>query len=91
MQFMGFDPLLFLGITNLKDHEKNDISQKLLDKISQYLLIRVCELLPDEEIKRLNNPSDIFTLAKVKIPDIDTKVKLFLGDFKKEFYKNLKM
>ena len=27
-QFLGFDPLLFLGITNVKDEEKHVISQK---------------------------------------------------------------
>lgn len=86
----GFDPLLFLGITNLKDNEKNDVSQKLLDKISQYLAIRISEILPAEDIKKLKTPEDIFSLAKDKIPDINTKIQLFLEDFKKEFYKNIK-
>ena len=87
----GFDPLLFLGITNLKDQEKKDVSQKLLDKISQYLVIRITELLPEDEFKHIDNPQKLFFVAKDRIPDIDTKVKLFLEDFKKEFYKNLKV
>ena|SRR3989344_3299909 len=87
----GFDPLLFLGINNLKNQEKKDVSQKLLDKISQYLVIRISELFPDEELKRLNNPEDLFSIAREKIPDINTKVQLFLNDFKREFYKKLKV
>ena len=27
----GFDPLLYLGITNIKDEEKNIVYQKILD------------------------------------------------------------
>lgn len=87
----GFDPLKFLNITNLKDEEEKIVSKKLLSKISQYLLIRIVELLSEEEIKQFNNPEDIFSMAKDKIPDINTKVKLFLEDFKKEFYRNIKV
>ena len=87
---LGFDPLLFLGITNLKAEEKNEVSQKLLDKISQYQIIRISELLPEEDVKKAKDPEDMFSMAKNKIPDINEKVKLFLQDFKKEFYKNLK-
>lgn len=90
-KLQGFDPLLFLGISNLKGREKTDVSQKLLDKISQYLVIRISELLPDEEIKRFNNPEDLFIIVKNRIPDINARVKIFLEDFKTEFYKNLKI
>lgn len=89
-QLSGFDPLKFLDLKDLKNEEKDILSDKLLNKISQYLLIRVAELLQEEEIKRLNNPNDVFSLAKNKIPDLNNKVKLFLEDFKTEFYKNLK-
>lgn len=90
-QFQGFDPLKFLGVTNLKDEEKNTISEKLLSKISQYLLIRIVELLPEGDVKKLNDTEAIFIMAKGKIPDLSTKVKLFLEDFKEEFYKNIKV
>lgn len=89
-QLMNFDPLLFLGINNLKENEKDIVSQKLLDKISQYLIIRISEFLTVEDINKLNNPEDMFSMAREKIPDINTKVKLFLEDFNKEFYKNVK-
>ena len=87
----GFDPLLFLGITNLKDKEKNIVSQKILDRISQYITIRIVELLPEEDLKSIDgDPQKLFSVAKNKIPDLDSKVKLFLEDFKKEFNNNLK-
>lgn len=85
----GFDPLLFLRITNLNSEEKNNVSQKLLERISQYLVIRVTELLPEDELKHIENPQELFNVAKNKIPDIDSKVRQFLEDFKKEFNNNL--
>lgn len=85
---MGFDPLLFLGITNLEDQEKNVVSQKVLDRISQYLVIRVTELLSEDELKHIDDPQHLFSIAKQKIPDLESKVKQFLKDFKKEFNAN---
>lgn len=85
----GFDPLLFLGITNVKNKEKNDVSKKLLNKISQYLVIRITELLPEDELKHIEYPQELFSVAKNRIPDLDNKVKQFLEDFKKEFSANL--
>lgn len=40
-----FDPLLFLGITDLKDEEKTTVSEKILDRIFQYIAIRIVGLL----------------------------------------------
>lgn len=90
-QLLGFDPLKFLDITNLKNQEKDTVSKNLLDKISQYILIRVSELLPAEDVKKASDPEDIFSLAQAKIPDLNDKMKLFLADFKKEFYKNVRV
>lgn len=90
-QFIGFDPLLFLGITNLNDVEKNIVSQKLLDRISQYLAIRIVELLSEDDLNSIDDdPQKLFSVAKEKIPDLDNKVKLFLEDFRREFQSNLK-
>ena len=90
-QLLGFDPLLFLGITNLKDEEKNIVSQKIFDRISQYIVIRIVELLSEEDLKNVDDdPQKLFATAKQKIPDIDKKVKLFLEDFKNDFSNNLK-
>jgi hypothetical protein len=88
-KFLGFDPLLFLGITNLKPEEKNIVSQKLLDRISQYLVIRITEQLPKDDLIGIDGPQELFAVAKNKIPDLNNKVKLFLEDFKKEFNKSL--
>ena len=89
-QLLGFDPLLFLGITNIKDEEKSIVSQKLLDRISQYLAIRIVELLSEEDLKSIDDdPQKLFSLAKEKIPEFDSNIKLFLADFKKEFNTNI--
>lgn len=89
-QFLDFDPLLFLEITNLKPEEKTIVSQKILDRISQYLAIRIIELLPEHNLEDIDDPEKLFSVAKEKIPDLDSKVKVFLEDFKREFQSNLK-
>lgn len=88
-QLLGFDSLLFLGISNLKGEEKVNVSKQLLNKISQYLLIRISELLSIEDLKSTNDPDKLFSLAQNKIPNFSGQVKIFLEDFKKEFNKNL--
>lgn len=88
--FLGFDPLLFLGITNVKGEEKNTVSKHLLSKISQYLLIRISELLSIDDLKSINYPDKLFILAQSKIPNLSQQVKIFLEDFKKDFHNNLK-
>lgn len=88
-QFLGFDPLKYLYITNLKNQKKDTVSQHLLNKISQYFLIRVFEILPIEEIKSINEPDKLFLLAQNKIPNFNEKIKTFLEDFRKEFSNDL--
>lgn len=88
-KLLGFDPLLFLEIKNLNGDEKTLVSKYLLNKISQYLLIRISEILPAEDTKFISEPDELFTLAQNKISNLNDKVKIFLGDFKKEFSNNL--
>lgn len=89
-QLFGFDPLLFLGIKNLNGEEKSLVSKHLLNKISQYLLIRISELLSIEDLKSTDDTGKLFVLAQNKIPKLSQQVKIFLEDFKKEFHDNLK-
>lgn len=89
-QFLDFDPLLFLGIKNLSGEEETLVSKHLLSKISQYLLVRISELLSIEDLKSTDETEELFALAQNKIPNLNTQIKTFLDDFKKEFYKNLK-
>lgn len=87
-KLLGFDPLLFLGITNIKAEEKNNVSQKLTDTISQYIVVRIAEFLSDDDLTTIDNPNTLFAVARSKIPDFDNKIKLFLEDFKNDYYKN---
>lgn len=91
-QALNFDPLKFLDIStnNLKNQEKDALSASLLNKISQYIFIRISELLSIDDVKKTKNSEDVFTLAQAKIPDLNSKMKIFLADFKIEFDKNLK-
>lgn len=86
---LGFDPLLFLGINNLKREEKIVASKHLLSKISQYLLIRVSGLLSVDDLKSSNDPVRLFALAQNKIPNLNEKIKIFLANLKKDYLKIL--
>ena len=86
----GFDPLVFLGIKNLKGKEMQEVSNNLLNKISQYILIRISEQLPTEDVRRAKTPERLFSLAQERIPDLSQKMKLFLTDFRTEFGNNIK-
>lgn len=86
----GFDPLLFLGITNITGEEKDILSKDLLEKISRYITVRTGELLSENDINGIKGDSEkLFALAKEKIPDFDSKIKIFLEDYKKEYNQNL--
>jgi|WetSurMetagenome_2_1015567.scaffolds.fasta_scaffold05765_4 hypothetical protein len=86
----SFDPLIFLGIKGIKLEEKKDLSERLLNKISQYLLIRIVDQLDSSLLKRTRTPDEIFSLAEDNIPDFNNQVKRYLEDFKKEFNLNIK-
>lgn len=87
----GFDPLVFLGITNFVEKDKQEVSVELITKISQYIFIRIVELLDNEDVNSADDPRKIFALAKTKIPNLDSKIKMFLDDFKEEFNRNLNL
>jgi|WetSurMetagenome_2_1015567.scaffolds.fasta_scaffold577513_2 hypothetical protein len=86
----GFDPLVFLGIKDLRGEGKKEVSDRLRDKISQYILIRIVEDLNPSQLKKIKDPKALFSYVSDKIPGFNTKVKQYLQDFKTEFYKNLK-
>lgn len=86
----GFDPLVFLGIKNLKGKEKQEVSSNLLNKISQYIIIRISEQLLTEDVGRAKTLERLFSLAQEKIPDLAHQMKLFLTDFRTEFGNNIK-
>lgn len=79
-----FDPLAFLSL-HIDQSFKEAASQELLDQLSQYFVIRFVEILPEEELKSVNNIGDLFQLAQKNIPEFDSKVKNILEDFQKEY------
>jgi hypothetical protein len=86
----SFDPLDFLDIRDLRGEGKKEVSNRLRDKISQYILIRIVEDLGPSQLKKIKDPKELFSFLSSKIPGFNTKVNKYLQDFKKEFYKNLK-
>lgn len=80
-----FDLISFLNL-HLDPSLEKLATAKLLDLLSQYLIIRTLELLPQNNIEGLEDPEKLFTLAKNTIPQYDLKVKEFLEDFKNEYY-----
>lgn len=84
---MDFDPLAYLNL-HLDPAVKDIVSQKLLDLLSQYLIIRTIEILPEDEIANITDPKTLFDLAQQTVPDYNQRVKEFLAGFKKEYQDN---
>lgn len=85
----SFDPIVFLGITNVAEAEKNRLTEKLMEQISRYLAARLLELLPEDQTDNIHDYSALLEIAQKTIPNIDKKVAGFLEDFRAEFNKNL--
>lgn len=83
----NFDPILFLGITNIEEKNREEISQKLLAQIQSYIIVRCLELIPEQELTSIYDQPQFFKLAEQKIPDFNDQIKIFLEDFKEEFKK----
>ena len=87
-----FDPIKYLGITCLGQFEINSLRKKLNKNISEYILIRLLEELPDkvdEQLKKkeVEKIDELEELLKASIPDFDKKVQQYFQEFKNQ-YKN---
>lgn len=84
---MSFDPLKYLNL-HLSQEVKGRASHHLLDQLSQYLIIRTVELIPEHELSRIESVESLFAKASESIPDYNGHVWQFIDDFKKEYSKN---
>ena len=85
-----FDPIEFLGISRLGVNEKESLRKKLKANISEYILIHLLEELPDsvdEKLKenKVNSIEQLENILKSYIPNLDTKIKQYLEEFKKQY------
>lgn len=81
----GFDPIKFLEIKDVNPKYKHALSLSLLEQISQYIIIKTAEALPEKSTENINTPAELFALAHKETPDFDNKIKQFLQDFKDEY------
>lgn len=85
-----FDPIEFLEISGLGDTEKKSLRKKLESNISEYLLIRLLEELPntvDEKLKdnQVKSMEELENMLRSYIPNFDSKIKQYLEEFKKQY------
>lgn len=88
----SFDPIKLLGISGLGQFETDSLRKKLNKNISDYILIRLLEELPDkvdEQLKKkeIESVDELEEMLKTHIPDFNKKVQQYLQEFKSE-YKN---
>ncbi|MBM3209625.1 hypothetical protein FJZ40_05070 [Candidatus Shapirobacteria bacterium] len=89
-QLINFDPIKFLGLENLTRKDKEALTPKLIAKISEYLVIRTVEILPEKILRGDLTPETLLKKAQGEIPDYDKRLRSFLEDFKTEFQENLR-
>lgn len=80
----AFDPLIYI---NIDVEDKKQFSDKILDRLSKYLAVRLIELVPEEELGSIDSIDELFELAKKKVPDINEKVEVILDEFKNKVIK----
>lgn len=85
-----FDPIEFLEISGLGVSERESLRKKLEANISEYLLIRLLEELPDtvdEKLKdnKVRSIEELENILKSHIPNFDKKIKQHLEEFKKQY------
>lgn len=83
----GFDPFTFLGIIPDQSFKKQ-LSSDLMDQILQYLIIKISELLPGEQISNIDSIDELFETAKNNIPEFNQKIRNFLDEFKIQYFRN---
>ena len=84
-QLLNFDPLAYLDISNISEDDKINLRYSLLEKISEYIFLRSLELIPIDKATSFTSQSEVFSYCQKNIPAYDTKINLFLEDFKKDF------
>lgn len=87
---LGFDPLLYLDLNDIQSNQKGQISYKILSQLSEYLVVRIAELLTAEQLKTARSPEELFAIAEKHTPDLEKKLRVFLADFKKDFKDKIK-
>mgnify|MGYP001601562574 FL=1 len=80
-----FDPISFLGIKNIPEAEKEDLTKKLEDLLSQYVITRLSHYYSPTDLDSTKEPRDFYSQAFTKVPHFPSTLKQILADFKKEF------
>lgn len=88
-QFLGFDPLTFLELTNIKIEDKEYLSRQIWNQLSEYLVIRIIELLPSDQLENIETPKELFSIAEKTIPNFKDKIKTCLEDWRNQFKRKL--
>lgn len=80
----SFDPIAFFNL-HLDDKAKKVVTEELLDSLSQYIIVRTVEMMPAGKLDNIDNPEELFELAKKEFPVFDNQIKKFLEDFQREY------
>lgn len=84
----GFDPAKYLEVY-LSPDVRNAFNDGALDIISQYLITRIVELIPDDQLTSITTTEQLFNVAEKTIPNYEQTIKRFMEEFKKEYKKEL--
>jgi hypothetical protein len=84
------DPIEFLEIRGLDEAQENRLRNKLETNISEYLLLKLLDELPenvDQELKeaKISDINFLEKLLRSYIPNLEQKISEFLLEFKKQY------
>lgn len=86
----NFDPVSFLGIDTalMTPEETSNLSSTLNSKISEYVLLKLSDNLSDEQFQKIvdtTDPEEMMKLLGEAVPDLETRIKTELENFKNEY------
>lgn len=84
-RFKGFDPLVFLEITNVPKSTRDQLSADLLMDIIFYIIIRAKKDLPFGKHPPTSDSVELFKYLESNVPEFSKKLKDYLTDFKYKF------
>lgn len=80
-----FDVLQFLKIRNVPQSMQSKLKQEHEQLISNYLFIKITDLFSEEELKEIHSADQLIQQARIKFPDFDLKVAVFLKEYQTIF------
>lgn len=90
----GFDPLYYFNVdtSKLTSEQKNKVRKILLDKLGEYILLKISASLSPTQQKEVSQLNEKMLVSKLSsyMPDLENRILEEIEAYKKEYEKALR-